>query len=523
VSNATVQLLNADILLVALAVAIYVAGAFVGARDLWNYLAAGGLLMAMALVGGGHIPPVHAGPVAVDPLASYVRWFALAAGLLFVGLTARPQASRVTPEFTGSLLLAVAGLMLTAAAADLVLLFVGLELVSIPTYVVLYLGRRDAANQEATAKYFFLSILASALLLYGFSFLYGTAGSTDLGVIRAKLAVPGATAAGLGSLARLAMILVFAGLGFKLTAVPMQFYAPDVYQGTSQPNAAILSVIPKAAGLVALVRIVVLAMPQLEPYAWRVALVLSVLTMTFGSVMGLWQDNLRRLMAYSSIAQAGYMLLGLAVALAGGEAAGGWDSIGAVLFYLSVYALATIGTFAVLVYLGRPGRQIDAVEELAGLGRTRPWAALAMAVFMFSLTGIPPVAGFWGKVVIFGSALTVHAAPGQSAALSPWFITAAVIGMLSSAIAAAYYLRIAAVMYFRTPLATPRAEGGAAAGLVAVTCAALVLAIGLYGRPLLERSMDAGRASWTVDSRTPAANPSAGGTASFQRSAAGSQ
>ena len=172
---------------------------------------------------------------------------------------------------------------------------------------------------------------------------------------------------------KVALVLVFAGLSFRVTAVPFHFYAPDVYQGTSHANAALLSVLPKAAGLLALVRLVLVAMPGAEPYAWRMALVLAVLTMTVGNVMALWQDNLRRLLAYSSIANAGYMLIGLAVGLAATTAATtqpsrppAWDGIAAMLFYLAVYAAATLGTFAALIYLGREGQQVEARR---GVGR----------------------------------------------------------------------------------------------------------------------------------------------------------
>jgi NADH-quinone oxidoreductase subunit N len=488
-SSAIVHMLSAEILLVAIAVAIFLLGAFFDARNLWSGLALGGLIMAAALWDSLRLPGAPTGPILMDPLAHFTGWFALAMGIGFVALTWRRSSAHFSPEYTGSLLLTLVGLMITGLAHELVLLFLGLELISIPTYVVLYLGHRDAANQEATAKYFYLSILSSALLLYGFSFLYGTAGSTDLEVIRARLAVPGATVAGFGSLAKLAMLLVFAGLGFKIAAVPFQFYAPDVYQGTSNANAALLSIVPKAAGLVALIRIVVLAMPNLEPYAWRVALLLSVLTMTFGNVMGLWQDNLRRLFAYSSIAHTGYMLLGLAVALSGASAVG-WNGVGAMLFYLCVYAVATLGVFAAFAYLGRAGRQLDGIDELAGLGRAHPLIAAAIAVCLFSLTGIPPVAGFWGKLTIFGAALTVHPVAAGAAHLQLWFIIAAIIGVLNSAVAAAYYLRIVAVMYFRNPLGTLRLEGGPGPYLVALASALLVIVIGVQSRPLMEGAMN---------------------------------
>ena len=186
--------------------------------------------------------------------------------------------------------------------------------------------------------------------------------------------------------------------------------------------------------------------------------------MTLGNVLALWQDDLRRLLAYSSIAHAGYMLIGLAVGLATGNAPGPWNGVAALGFYLVAYAAATIGAFAVLEHLGRPDRRLDGVEELAGLGRTRPLAAALLAVFMFSLAGVPPLAGFWGKLLVFGSALNVGGAAGAEGSLQWWFTGLAIVGVINAAVAAAYYLRVVAVMYFRTPLATPRAQGGAGRG-----------------------------------------------------------
>jgi len=479
VTTETVLALAPEIALVATAVLIYIAGAFVPARGAWSLVALGGLVLAAALLATS--PAVSTVAVAIDPLAQYLRWLALGTGGLLLLGASRPLDSG-TPEYVGSLLLVTTGVMIVAVAADLVLLFAGLELVSIPTYILLAVGRRGAAGLEASAKYFFLSVLASAILLYGFSFLYGAAGSTELAAIHARLAAAGAEPGGVTMLAGLALVLVFVGLGFRITAVPFQFYAPDVYQGTSHANAAVLSVVPKAAGLVALVRLVGVTLGPLEAYPWQIAMALAVLTMTFGNVMALWQQNVRRLLAYSSIAHAGYMLVGLSAYLASPPAtAARWDGAGALLLYLVVYAVATIGTFAALACLGRGERQLDAVEELAGLawtsGPIRPLLAWSIAVFMFSLAGLPPLAGFWGKLVIFASALSVEGAGGG---VRIALVTLSVIGVLNAAVAAAYYLRIVGVMFFRMPLGTPPVQDHAGGMLLATTLSlGLVVFIGL--------------------------------------------
>ena len=477
---ADLRLLVPEIVLIVAAVTIYLAGAFSTARRAWSWIAAGALLLAAAALWYQN-PLADGGSLGCDALARYVQWFALAAGALLVSLTSRPLRFDGTPEYVGSLLLTVAGLMLVAAAEDIVLLFVALELISIPTYVLLYLGRGDAESQESTAKYFFLGVLASAILLYGFSFLYGATGSTALSEVWAALDGTETLPSGFAVFARLAMVLVFAGLCFKVAAVPFHFYAPDVYQGTTHANAALLSVVPKAAGFVVMARILVAAMPGMEPYSWGVVLAVAVLTMTFGNVMALWQGDFRRLLAYSSIAQTGYMLLALAVGLAAPDAPGAWNGIVALWFYLATYAAATIGAFATMEYLGRPERRLDSVDDLAGLSRTRPAAAAVMGVCMFSLAGVPPLAGFWGKLLVFGGALSVD----TSGTAGWWFAAAAIVGVLNAAVAAAYYLRIVAVMYFRIPLATPAARGGRGAWMSAVVCALLVVGIGIYPGPLM--------------------------------------
>jgi NADH-quinone oxidoreductase subunit N len=332
------------------------------------------------------------------------------------------------------------------------------------------------------------------------------AGSTQLSELAKALSAP-ATDGALGQttvrqLAGLAMVFLFAGLGFKMTAVPFHFYAPDVYQGTTNPNAGLLSVAPKIAGIAALVRIVGAAMPEMEPFAWRVGLILAVLTMSLGNMIALWQDNLRRMLAYSSIAHAGYMFVGLSAGFAAkgvadrADVAAGLDGFGAALLYLAIYALSTLGTFAALTYLGGSsadgdaGAAIDNIDQLAGLAKRRPLVASAIAVFMFSLAGIPPLAGFWGKFSLFGSALAVNGGETYPS-LGNWFIALAVIGMLNAAIAAAYYLRVIAVMYFRAPEQEPAAQGGPGASLAMTLCALAVLVIGIMPGQLISRSKEA--------------------------------
>jgi NADH-quinone oxidoreductase subunit N len=509
-SNETVSLIVPEIILALAATGIYLGGAFLPARRGWGWLTAAAIVAAGTALyvqgtAGGSTAAEPAGAyqsISADRFANTLRFAVLGVGIVFTMIAMRTSEQGESSQFMGSLLLILAGLMLVALAGDLVLLFVGLELISIPTYVLLLLGRSQGIL-EAGTKYFFLSVLSSALVLYGFSFLYGAAGSTSLSEIRQALDAAGSSAAGTAAFARLALVLIFAGLGFRLTVVPFHFYAPDVYQGTTNPNAGLLAVVPKIAGLVAIVRIAAVAMPGLEALGWQLSLALAMVTMTLGNLLALWQRNIRRLMAYSSIAHAGYMLIGLAVgfAAAGGHSvANHFDGIGATFFYLLVYSAATAGTFAALAYLGGVGRQVSTVDELDGLAKTFPKTAAAVAIFMFSLTGLPPLAGFWGKFTLFTGALGVDARNPQASSLWPWFLSLAIVGAVNAAISAAYYLRIVGVMYFRPASTTPEGRGGRGAAWAMGLCALLVVGIGCYPGPAVDEANRASQAAGAVAS-----------------------
>lgn len=513
-----------EALLVLVATAIYLAATFGGNRRIWAAVATATLVAAAVLV----VATAHVDTVLVraDPMAISAKLCFLAAGLLFLAfsygdaqamqvpadqpLAARPERSG---EYYASLLLVVAGTMLVSCAGDLVLLFLGLELISIPTYLLLYLARHDATGQETATKYFFLSILSSALLLYGFSFLYGLVGSTRLGDVffafaSGELALGGQ--AGPLPVLLLALVLIFAGLGFKVAAVPFHFYAPDVYQGTTPLLAGVLAFAPKAAGFLALLRVATLTvvadttLNTFEHGAF-LAMLIAIITMTGGNVLALLQDNVRRLLAYSSIAHSGYLMIAVAVGfwdpvLAAGDAPFGGNQ--AVLFYLVAYGLATLGAFGVLVYLTRRARPVDHVDDLAGLGWTHPLIGLCMAVFLFSLTGIPPLAGFWAKFAVFYAALTAG-----SFSQGWWFYGVAVIGVVNAAIAAVYYLRVIGVMYLRGAAGVLKPGGGQTAFAAVLACAALTVAIGLFPRWTLDRARlaaDAANPAVTVASSFPA-------------------
>jgi NADH-quinone oxidoreductase subunit N len=511
VELSTIKLLLPEVALVLAASSIFVGGAFTRNRTYWIFAAILSYVVAGAALTSVGSPwmttPVPTGPVTIDAMSVGLRWLALAMGLGFTLAVARLADPELAGEVLGSLMLVTVGVMLVASANELVLLFLGLELISIPTYVLLFLGRRDRASSEATMKYFFLSIFSSALLLYGLAMIYGIAGTTviagneEIVGIREKLAgLAGGSTNPVASLAPLALVLVVAGLGFKLAVAPLQFYAPDVYQGTTNLNAGLLAVAPKIAGVAGLVRLALVAVPAAGAFGWQLALVLAVLTMTIGNVCALWQKNIRRLLAYSSIAHGGYLLIGLATAAALPAASGG---IAAMLLYVAVYAAATMGSFTALAYLSSPQREVNDVDELAGLGRSHPLIAASLAVFMFSLAGIPPLVGFWGKLTLFGSA--IQTASQSEGPLATWFAALAVIGVLNAAVAAAYYLRVVSVMYFQSQASPSPPAGGYGALIATLACTALVVIGGAFPRAAIDSATAAERA---LLSRSPAAEAS---------------
>jgi NADH-quinone oxidoreductase subunit N len=342
-----------------------------------------------------------------------------------------------------------------------------------------------------------------------------------------------------------ALGMTVVGAAFRLAAVPMHFYAPDVYEGAGPGNAAVLSTLPKLAGVVVLARLVALGVTA-EPAAagigpaatahldlfWRLAAILAAITMTVGNVMALWQTNLRRLLACSSIAHSGYLLVGVAVAAAAaatqadrplGDVAGadarwtqGLGGMTATLFYLATYVLPTIGLFGALAYLGhrwpewtatsgpRPPRdEISSVDDLDGLSSTNPVAAFAIAVFTLSLAGIPPLPGFWGKLTLALSALEVDGTlPITWGSRRAWFVALAVLLAVNAAIAAAYYLRLIAAMYFKSTKRGVQADGGLAGGLAMLACLVLVGFVTIQPRGLLAAATRAGK---SLTSPVPAA------------------
>jgi NADH-quinone oxidoreductase subunit N len=316
---------------------------------------------------------------------------------------------------------------LMAASTDLILTFLGIEILSIATYILAGFKRSDSKSNEASLKYFLLGSFATAFLLYGIAFLYGSAGSTSYQAIRQLLTIaplPQTTTL-------IGMILLLVGFGFKIALVPFHAWVPDVYEGAPTAVTAFMTVGPKAAGFAALVRVLTQALPTLN-FDWTLLLwVIAVLTMTLGNVVAVLQTNLKRMLAYSAIAHAGYILIGI---VANSE-----SGLGAVLFYLVVYTVMNLGALSIVLSLSRQGDLRVTLDDYAGLGRTAPFAAAALSVFLVSLAGIPLTGGFMGKLYLF------------SAAIQRGYIGLAIIGVLNSLISVFYYFRVLIVMYMREP------------------------------------------------------------------------
>jgi NADH-quinone oxidoreductase subunit N len=357
-------------------------------------------------------------------------------------------------EYYALILLATSGMILLVSAVDLIAVFLGIELLSIPIYVLAGFDRRRLRSNEAALKYFLVGSFASAILLYGMALLYGATGSTDFGAIR-KAFDPSQPLAALG----LALVLV--GFTFKISAVPFHQWTPDVYEGAPSSVTAFMSVTVKAAAFAGLMRIMGAAFDGGDEALRDVLWWLAVGTMIVGNVMAVIQENVKRLLAYSSVAHAGYLLMGLVAGTQAGSSA--------MLFYLLAYLFTNLGAFGVIIALTHRGQDVDRLEDFAGLARSRPVLAALMTLFMVSLAGMPGTAGFIGKWLVFLAAVRAE------------YVGLTIIAVLTSLVSFYYYLRLPVLMYMREPGAElPRMRLHSAEGVVLAVCAIAVIALGLF-------------------------------------------
>ncbi len=330
-------------------------------------------------------------------------------------------------EFPVLLVLATLGMLMMVSANDLMALYLGLELQSLALYVVAAFKRESLRSTEAGLKYFVLGALSSGMLLYGCSLIYGITGATDFAALSAALSGGGEVPIGLV----IGLVFLVSGLAFKVSAVPFHMWTPDVYEGAPTPVTAFFAVAPKIAAVALFLRVMMSPFGGLVSQWQQIIVVVSIASMVLGAFAAIRQDNIKRLMAYSSIGHVGYALVGLA--------AGTAEGMRGTILYMTIYLVMNVGTFAVILNMKRAGAMVEGIHDLAGLARSRPLMALAMGIFMFSLAGIPPLAGFFAKLYVFLAAVNAE------------LYALAVIGVLASVVGAFYYLRIIRIMYFDAP------------------------------------------------------------------------
>ena len=391
-----------------------------------NWLA----VLTLALAGVALSTSLANGPVAFDGLVRADAFSAFAKGMIYAAAAAAillapryfQTDGRERPEYPVLILFSAIGMGMMVSAGDLLTLYVGLEMQSLAAYVLASFMRQDARSSEAGLKYFVLGSLASGILLYGSALLYGFTGTTAFDGIAVAMGD------GVSNGELFGMVFLLAGLAFKMSAVPFHMWTPDVYEGAPTPVTAFFSVAPKIAALALFIRVMVVPFGGLVGQWQQIVIFISIASMVLGALAAINQRNIKRLMAYSSIGHVGYALIGLAV--------GGETGVASVLIYLAIYLFMTIGVFACILCMRRDGTMVEGIDDLAGMSRSHPMLALALAIFMFSMAGIPPFAGFFGKLYIFLGAIEAE------------LYGLAVLGVLASVVGAFYYIRIVQIVYF---------------------------------------------------------------------------
>ncbi len=432
-------------------------------------------LVAAAVLWTGQTPgTAFGGSYRADDLTTLLHlvFVAIAALTVLFGPDYLVPRGLPVAEFAAILVFALTGAMVVAASADLLVIFIGLELMVIPGYLLAGYHKRDALSTEGAIKYFLLGSFSSAIFLFGLAFVWGLSGSTRIADVAAVLGriVEGQEALSAGLAMGLALLTT--GVAFKIAAVPFHYWTPDAYQGSPTPITGYLSVGPKVGAFALILRVFAEALAPLEAEWLIVIFVLATFTMTLGNLVALTQDNVKRMLAYSSIAHTGYMMVGLA-AYAGGQLEG----LEGLLFYAAAYTFMNLGAFAVVAALQKRPGVTSRLETFAGLGRREPLLGILMVLFLLSLTGIPPTAGFFAKAYVI-----LAAVQGGG-----WLTLLAVIAVLNAAAAAFYYLRVVVYMYMREPQAEPAPVAhGALLRLGLAITAVMTIALGLFPTPFLE-------------------------------------
>jgi NADH-quinone oxidoreductase subunit N len=425
-----------------------------------------GVSLVLTLFQIGISQSALSGMAVVDGFSTFMNVIFLASGLVAIPL-AYDYLKRMNierGEFYSLLLFSVIGMMLMGYAYDLIMVFLAIELLSIPLYVLAGFARPRVDSEEASLKYFLLGAFSSGFLLYGIALVFGATAHHDLLGITQAMTAGSANAV----LFLVGACLILVAFGFKVAAVPFHQWAPDVYQGAPTPVTGFMSVAVKAAAVAALLRVFVTAFPGLSVNITPILWGLAALTMIGGNVLAITQSNIKRLLAYSSIANAGYLLMAFVPYANKAVLA---DSIASSLFFLVAYALTTLGAWAVVVSLEKTEGKGLELEDMAGLGKKHPWLALSMLIFMLSFTGVPLTLGFWGKFYLFRTAV------------EGGFLSLALIGLVTSLISAYYYLRVVVIMYMKP--GDPEVVSDRWVRLTAIVAAAAVLVLAFVPDPLL--------------------------------------
>jgi NADH-quinone oxidoreductase subunit N len=422
------DILYPEIFVLATGMLILIAGNLVKSRMLSAYLAVIGLLggMILTIQQWGQPQSGFFGMVQVDNVSVFFNMIFITAGIIVLLMSRSYLIIKNIErfEYYALILFSTVGMMIMASSSDLVVIFLGLEIMSIPLYVMAGFAKRDSGSNEAGIKYFIMGAFASSFLIYGIALLYGASGTTDLRRILVDFDYFQQSA---GLFLYSGAFLILIGFGFKVAAVPFHMWVPDVYQGAPTPVTAYFSAAPKAAGFAALLRIFIFGLSGMEELS-MIFWILAVITMSVGNIMALLQDNIKRMLAYSSIAHAGYIMVALT--------AGGDGAVAASLYYLAAYMFFNLGAFAIVTLIdSRSGSKAN-IDELRGLSGRHSYLAALLALFMFALSGFPPTAGFFGKFYIF------------SEAVRNGHIWLTIIAVMNSFVSVYYYLRIIVVSYF---------------------------------------------------------------------------
>ncbi len=460
-----------EMVLVVGAMLLLMVGAFRGERAVGGIDGAAILLLIIAGLVVVSLPAgrlvTFGGSFVVDGFARFLKLLALAGSATAILMSSHYLAAEKQQrvEYSILILLSTTGMLMLISAADLIALYLGLELMSLALYVVAAINRDSVRSTEAGLKYFVLGALSSGMLLYGASLVYGFTGTVSFAGI-AKAATQGSLGLVFG------LVFLFAGFCFKVSAVPFHMWTPDVYEGAPTPVTAFFAAAPKVAGIAMFVRTTIVAFPGVLAQWQQIVVFVAIASMALGAFAAIGQHNIKRLMAYSSIGHMGFALVGLA--------AGTQEGVQGVLVYMAIYVAMTLGTFACILSMRRDGEMVEEIADLAGLARTKPAMAFFLAMLLFSLAGIPPLAGFFAKFYVF------------LAAIKAGLFTLAVIGVVTSVVGAYYYLAIVKIMYFDDPAKAfepmPRELGA----VLAVT-GLFNLLFFVYPGPLIEAANAAAR------------------------------